>query len=483
MVSTIDVPFEIWHSILRDVYSNISAFPHLDHPRFVLSELHRRSLLHRNLSLISKHLHTLSSTIFLEELHINQPEALVAVSRLITRDPNVARVIRKLWFNFYEYRCGASSPRRPRQMKDLETEDFPPDSDPVAQAEVRRRNSMYIRHRMVWSAYLPSMTNQSRHWRGWIGLTRTILSHCKSVKQVSIDATADYSQHEAHRNARGDYRSLFGSPDLNCDSLISGLLEASNLHVLRLKNPSPLDPFGTALGQWSRLREVEIEVSRDFPEARRLSDAIFCPPASLRRFTLMNRSKKTSLPATSDLSRCTSLSTLELGVLDLADTATLLSAQFLISNYQHSLRHLKLEIRRGARDITGLLKQGALHFPVLKSLEVCGGTCHASLFTVIQAEVLQHVALHSMDVDGHGSVRIAADPSTSIGSRWTSHTASLETDSEEYWEAFFSQPTLANLESFHIQVMNPSVVTVMRSVCSARGIDPGDDHAARHLGA
>jgi hypothetical protein len=72
-----------------------------------------------------------------------------------------------------------------------------------------------------------------------------------------------------------DYPSLFGSPDLNSDALLAGLLEASNLQVLRLVNPSPLDSFGTALGGWPLLREIEIVVSRGYPEGGRMSEAIF----------------------------------------------------------------------------------------------------------------------------------------------------------------------------------------------------------------
>ena len=208
MVSTVDIPFEIWHPILRDVYSDISVFPHLEDPCYVLSPLHQRLLVHRNISLVSKHLHELSSAVFPEDLHIYHPEALLAVSRLVTKYPNIARVIRKLWFNFYEYRCGASSPRRPRTMKGpLAEVPIPPDADPVAQAEARLRRSLEQRRRVALLRYSPSVTNQPRHWQGWIGLTRTILARCKGVSEVSIDATADYSQHFRRPNAR-DYRTL-----------------------------------------------------------------------------------------------------------------------------------------------------------------------------------------------------------------------------------------------------------------------------------
>lgn len=461
MVSTVDIPFEIWHPILRDVYSDISVFPHLEDPCYVLSPLHQRLLVHRNISLVSKHLHELSSAVFPEDLHIYHPEALLAVSRLVTKYPNIARVIRKLWFNFYEYRCGASSPRRPRTMKGpLAEVPIPPDADPVAQAEARLRRSLEQRRRVALLRYSPSVTNQPRHWQGWIGLTRTILARCKGVSEVSIDATADYSQHFRRPNAR-DYRTLFGSPNLDSDALICGLLEASNLQVLRLINPSPLESFGAALSKWPMLHEVEVVVSEAYPEAGRLSEAIFIPPASLRNFTLMNCSHNDfSLPNTSDLSKCTSLSSLQLGVLDLSDTVTVLSAQFLISNYQHSLVDLTLEIRRGARDITALLKGGEMHFPVLKSFVVREGTCHASLFFTIQMDALELVELRSMDTNH---------------SRMTPRGETLETNSEEYWDTFFSQPALANIKSFHVQRIDPSVKAVMQSVALARGIDIGEN--------
>lgn len=246
MLSTLDVPFDVWHSILRDVYAEFEAFPSLDDPQYVLSPLHKRLLIHRNLSLVSKHLHELSSSVFLESLELHNPESLLAVSQLLTKDPNLARVVRKLSLNFYEYRCGASMPRRGRELKEFIQEE--PSSgyvDPVGQAIARRRLAMEVAIRTKWETYAPSGTRQPNHWVGWTGFVRTILSLCTGVSHVEIDAVADYTQHAQRRNAR-NYRSLFGSPDLNSTGILIGLLEAKNLHTLRLVDPSPLDEFGSA---------------------------------------------------------------------------------------------------------------------------------------------------------------------------------------------------------------------------------------------
>ena len=462
MVATLNVPFEVWHTILHDVYSDVSAFPHLEDPCYVLSPLHWRLLIHRNISLVSKHLHELSSTIFLEELRISQPEALLAVSRLV-RDPNIARVIRKLWLNFYEYRCGASRPRRPREMKETDLDaPSPPDLDPIAQAAAQRKRIAERTARADRARYTASWISQSRHWQGWIGLTRTILSCCTGVSEVSIDATADYSRTLRWRRTES-YHTLFARPDLDSDALLAGLLEASNLQVLRLVDPSPLDSFGAALGKWRVLREVEIVISSNYPEAKRISKAIFAPPASLRKFTLTDRSfRVSSLPTVSDLSKCKSLSSLHLGVLDLTDRATVLSAQFLISTYQHSLVDLTLDIRNGARDITTIMDHGDLHFPLLKSLVVQEGTCHASLFSTLKADALERIELLSMDTDSPAHV--------------PGRTSRRNPHSEEYWNAFFSQLALVKLKSFHIQVIDQDTKTVMRNVATALGIDVGEDN-------
>lgn len=476
MLSTLDVPFDVWHSILRDVYVDFEAFPSLDDPQYVLSPLHKRLLIHRNLSLVSKHLHELSSSVFLESLELHNPESLLAVSQLLTKDPNLARVVRKLSFNFYDYRCGVSMPRRGRELKEFIQEDSSSGYvDPVGQAIARRRLAMEVAIRTKWETYAPSGTRQPNHWVGWTGFVRTILSLCTGVSHVEIDAVADYTQHAQRRNAR-NYRSLFGSPDLNSTGILTGLLEAKNLHTLKLVDPSPLDDFGSALGKWPMLREVDIEVSEGYPEARRLSEAIFTPPRYLERFALVNRSKYVaSLPSISDLTQCRSLSSLELGVLNLADTATILAAQYLISAYQHSLVELTLHVRKRGmiRDITPLMKYGDLSFPLLKKFVARHGTCQASVFTAMQADRLEEIELRALDVDlfatfpsptsstrrssqPHNNSQNPSSSSTAedpTGANTTPNPISL-TQEYRFWTHFLAQPSLSHLKSFRVAIIH-----------------------------
>jgi hypothetical protein len=219
----------------------------------------------------------------------------------------------------------------------------------------------------------------------------------------------------------------------------------------------------------------------------------------------MNRSHRNlSLPSFADLSGCPSLSSLNLGVLVLADTATVLSAQFPMSTYQHSLVDLTLEAVSGVQDIAAVMNFRNLHFPALKSLVVRGGTYYTSLFSILQlqADALEQVELRSMDVYSPARVPIFAAPAptlvmnalsslnnnmtisgmtaagplpsptpgSSIANKNVDRSTSRRTNarSEEYWDAFFSQPTLAKLKSFHMK-------TMMRNVALARGVDPGED--------
>ncbi|KAF8321313.1 hypothetical protein DL93DRAFT_2073145, partial [Clavulina sp. PMI_390] len=458
--STIDVPFDVWHTILRQVYADIDAWADLlDDPEYVLTPLRQRYLIHLNLALISKHFHELSSSIFLEDLVLYGPLALKEFSTVLTKRPHVGRVVRKLTFSFWHYRCGASYPPRGPERKEI-TYEVPIESgwDPIAQSAARARRKIDAQTRSAWLAYQPSGTKQPQHWVGWTGFVRTIVSHCSGLQSVDINAQADYSRHLMKPSAR-TYQTLWGDINLNNDSILSGLVEATNLRSLRIVNPTPLDEFGGALSRWPLLRHAEIVVTEDFPEARELADAVFTPPRYLQSFRLSNRSNfAASLPSTADLSQCKDLSVLDIGLLNLSDAPTVLGAGYLISAYQHSLTELTLRVRpRGReRDITVTMQNGNLRFPLLKRFTAKNASCDETMFVALVAEELEYIEVRSLTIPAASISRFFEPHRPSSHSQapsdppQSSEDATRDSPEYRFWVSFFRRSAFGKLKIFKV---------------------------------
>lgn len=526
-----EIPWEIWHPIFREVYADAAENPlpaHLADPKYVLTPLNKRLLVHRNLSLVAKHFHRVSSSVFLEELDLHTPESLHGVSNLV-KDPVLARVVRRLSFDFWSYRCGASAPRRIREHKDTTLDDspelLPPDYNPIAQAEYRHRRAVFLASIQGRLAYKPSGTRQRQHYVGWTGFVRSILSACTGALYVSIDFKADYAEYARRPSATANYRTLFGAPDIvGNHAVFDGLACCTNLRRLDLVDPSPLDEFGPALVSWPLLEHISITLSPEYPEARRLEEAVFTPPKHLKSFKLANHSNyKSALPTSSNLSHCVNLERLQLGDLDLSNIPTILAASYIISTYQHSLTHLHLSVRvrQGMRDISALLKYGNIHFPRLRSLVIEHGECSVSLFASIRrADALEEVDVHRLRVSHNaehdfgegGGVGLAQQPwqlvqpdadediiedtldapipTLALHHHHHHHhefNPHAEPTEDAYWHTFFSLPafttttttssptsgsTSTTLRRFHVNSIFPSrAKEAMLRVMHERGID------------
>lgn len=171
-----DIPFDVWHPIIQQAYSDadIDAY---DTSPYVLSPLHERLLIHRNLSLVSKTFRFLSRSIFMEELDLRTPESLLAVAQEVKKDRNVARIPRKISFNFQEYRCGASSPRRPRPPKS-QISSLNAHSTASGSTSSHQFGSSQGANRFTRLGYFPSNVRQPQHWIAWCGFVSAILKGC-----------------------------------------------------------------------------------------------------------------------------------------------------------------------------------------------------------------------------------------------------------------------------------------------------------------
>jgi hypothetical protein len=175
-----NIPFDVWHPIIRQVYDD-ADLDKLDDSPYVLSPLHQRLLVHRNLSLVSPTFRSLSRSVFMEELELRSPESLLAVARLVKNDRHMARIPRSIEFSFHDYRCGASAPRRKRQLKPMARPNILSDSDSGSSAPNPNQTESHLVSPRIspepkaYHRYSPSKVRQPQHWIAWCGFVGAIL--------------------------------------------------------------------------------------------------------------------------------------------------------------------------------------------------------------------------------------------------------------------------------------------------------------------
>jgi len=315
-----------------------------------------------------------------------------------------------------------------------------------------------IRAYLAFNNYSPSMTKQSTQWITWSGYVGTILATCKGVSEVKINAKSDYSLRTARRNAR-HYQTLFDAPDLSINSVLSGLRVCQNLRKLHFVDPSPLLDLGPALHGWRFLRDLHIELSREFPENSDFENTAFVPPQSLESFTLLVGPPLTRWPNASDLLKCKGLRYLHLSKPNLAVLETAAALKFLLEAYRHTLESIILDIHDNSHpaDITYIFNNGGIEFPHLERLHIEFGTSSMSLLERMNTPALRELSLDKIEVD-----RKAID----------------RCSDQSFWEIFLGRRSLRNLRELNILHLDHGRevlerVAIARGINIRRHVDPG----------
>lgn len=435
------IPFEIWRAIFTSIFSAPTAISHPE-SLFEWSPLNARLHIFRNLALVCRAWHAIARDVFFEDLQAETEQSLHGIVNTCTKNRQLAQAITQLKLSFWEFRCSASSPRRPRLPKQdverIEEEGAP--TPPVAsQADHDKLRS-----------YRPSVTMQSTHWLRWHGLSKSLLAFASSLSAISINFTGDYKTAE-----RRSYHALFPEPDLRVESILNGLLACSNIRHLDLVDPSPLSEFGEALASWTRLKELSITLTPTFPQiATELSDMSFLPPPGLESFRFHDYSNgKTPWPLSADLARCTNLTNLDLGVTTFANDVTVMAVSFLLQSYQHTLVSLRLEILQNdanshlpKKDFSTIFStfETPIQFSVLENLALPGSNCASDMFSLFSANRLQTVMVRALD-----------------------HRQFL---TPEHWKVVLAKPIFAHLKKLTISKMAAEAQNTLQAACDDFGV-------------
>jgi hypothetical protein len=376
--------------------------------------------------------------VFFEELEAFTAEALKGIVRILLQsERSLALAVSRISFSFEEFRCTASSPRRPRPL-------IPPEELDVDEDTAREHfeSIQTKRHQEAFKRYQPSGTAHAAHWARWQADVGQILAMCTSLSEVRI-----YSTHPGYYPRR--YHARFPSPDMTNDSVLNGLLHSANLRSLHLVDPVPLERYGPALASWERLKDVTIILTRKFEE---LQNTAFVPPKALVSFSFQDRSRSgIPWPLASDLAKCADLQVLDLGVTSLAAESTRKAIGFLCVAYQHSLRELTLhQIGRtepsSFQDILESILP--LQFKKLQRLRLPGGSYDTSVFSYFTADKLEYVEVGWLMLE------------YSTGSR------------EDKWSRALSHSSLRMLKKLVINVDDPDNLRkqALINVCHRLGV-------------
>lgn len=348
--------------------------------------------------------------VFFEELEALTLEALEGLIKTFQYERHLAVAVSRISFAFGEFRCSASSRRKPRPLVQLvepvTTARSLVDDElqgglvgvsaggtlPHAPNSQPNWKTVYQRDAL---AYEPSTTAQGKHWDRWQVLVSNVLTMCTSLSEVKIIFTNHYyrNYHRFTYSAIHNRRPWFPPPDLTNENIIHGLLFSKNLRTLVLTDPVPLNRYGPALVSWNRLRHLTITVTRSFPD---FAHTAFVPPRSLMTFRFYDKSPgSVPWPLASDLAGCTNLQVLDLGVNALTPSAVT-AIGFLCASYQNTLRKLSLQLfshdRLGEGSFQHVLQSvSPLVFPELESLRLPGSSCDTTFFACFKATNLEYV--------------------------------------------------------------------------------------------
>ncbi|KAG8962278.1 hypothetical protein FRC03_004390 [Tulasnella sp. 419] len=442
------LPFETWRIILLDVFRARTVISHPPNEIYEISPLQARLNTFRSL-ITCKYWYEFARDIFFEKLQAETVASLEGILKCIMMDRHLARCVSKISMSFPVFRDTASNPSRPRKPRRLTREEAADsNSDLAMNYNIRSRDYEY---------YRPSETMQGQQWAKWHGLCANILSQCTSLSCVSIIFTSNFTAQYRNRRMGGDYRRLFAPPNLDNKAILSGLQASTNLRSLHLTDPTPLADYGPSLKSWRRLKECSITVTPFFTEIKELSDTAFCPPRHLESFRFLdNADLDHEWPLASELTMCTDLKKLELGLEKELQPGkqTYMAIGFLIQSYQHTLATLVLRSGRHSSSFITLFENLAesdqkLHFPHLSTLLLPTSGCTLStlvrLFTVEQLETLGLSELLDdvYSVDSH--------------------------EAEHYWKTILNKPMLSRLRSFKTKVnrLPPS----FEQACQSMGIE------------
>lgn len=381
--------------------------------------------------------------VFFEDLEALTADALKGIIRTFQNDRSLALVVSRISFCFWEFRCTASMPRRPRRLRP--TVESPVEGGPSSLIPdwktIHRRDAM---------RYQPSNTSQGSHWTRWQADVGQILAMCTSLSEVSIIST---NHQPSNVYLRRDYRAWFPPPDLTNEGVLNGLLHSTNLQSLYLVDPTPLEQYGPSLASWGRLKHLTINITRTFED---LQTTAFIPPKSLVSFRFHDRSPGIiPWPLASDLARCDNLQVLDLGVACLRGPeaeSTCNAIGYLCKAYQHSLRELTLVLVSSHGPVTTLqdilVSVSPLHFKKLQRLRLPVSPYDTSLFSCFNADQLTYVEVGWLMLE----------PTT--GSR------------EEKWSRALSHSSLRMLQELVINQDDPDGLRkeALSAVCERLGI-------------
>lgn len=378
--------------------------------------------------------------VFFEELEALTAEALRGIVRILQNERSLALAVSRISFCFGEFRCTASTPRRPRPL-------IPPGELDITLSTAHEHfllSNQMTRHQDAFDDYQPSGTAHGAHWTRWQADVGQILAMCTSLTEVRI-----HSKHHSTGFYPRRYHARFPPPDLTNEGILNGLLHSSNLRSLHLVDPVPLEKYGPALASWERLKQLTIILTRKFEE---LPETAFIPPKSLVSFRFHDRSRSDiPWPLASDLARCTDLQVLDLGVTTLAAESTRTAVGFLCMAYQHSLRELTLHQIGGMdspsfQDI--LESVSPLHFKRLQRLRLPGASYDTSVFSYFTADKLEYIEVGWLMLE----------PTT--GSR------------EEKWSRALSHSSLRMLKELVINMDDPDEFRkqALNTVCERLGV-------------
>ena len=354
------------------VYASETAISHPPSD-FEISNLNGRLNIYRCLAQVSRSWRENARDVFFEELEALTADALTGIIRTFQNERSLALVVSRISFRFEEFRCSTRTRPRPRLLRLIAESD-----EPGSLTERVPRLNTY--HRIEAMDNELSITAQNAHWTRWQADVGQILAMCTSLSEVRIISTY------THPRFYGEHHVWLPPSDMTNENILNGLLYSTKLRSLHLVDPSPILQYGPALASWERLKHLTIILTRTFED---LQNTAFILPKSLVSFRFRDSYGDIPWPL-SDLTRCTNLQVLDLGLA--VTDATCKAVGFLCVTYQHSLQELTLRSIGGDRSLQYIFDSvPTLHFLKLQRLRFPEDACGTLMFSYFKADVLEYL--------------------------------------------------------------------------------------------
>lgn len=269
-----------------------------------------------------------------------------------------------------------------------------------------------------------SIVHLASHFSSFQHDLASLLRFTPSLRSLTLSLSCSLLPHSPSATLT-KYNQTWPTPSITDKTLLTALLGCSNLRVLKVVDPCPLETWGAEMKGWKKLDELSITLQT--PQmCRDLSSVAFCPPKSLTRFTFIDLVCAHPWPLAADLGGCTDLRHLTLGARSFVGAQTKEAVGFLVGSYQASLESLRLEDHsssgfsvssssRPTEDVLSLLA-GTTHFdpslrlsfPSLTSLSLPFASTPLHLFASVRLPKLQHLRVKRF-AEGNGRNSAAAE--------------------------------------------------------------------------